>query len=101
MKIRLVWPAKDGHVAITYLFGTAFAHFTKRLMDWIYEEGFCDKATHNIDWVGFGGKLFGGGDSAMENYEQLKLTVEKFTTSKTKAELLQGALERGLLIAPV
>ncbi|MGE0820534.1 MAG: CaiB/BaiF CoA transferase family protein [Candidatus Binatia bacterium] len=99
MKIRLVWPAKDGYVAITFLFGTAFAHFTRRLMDWVYEEGLCDEATRNTDWVGFGGVLFSG--KGFEEYERLKLILEEFTKRKTKAELLQGALERGLVMAPI
>jgi len=100
LQIRLLWPAKDGYVAITYLFGTAFGHFTKRLMDWIYEEGMCDDAIHDMDWVGFGGALFAGGE-AIARFEQLKQIVEDFTKTKTKAELLQGALERMLLIAPI
>jgi crotonobetainyl-CoA:carnitine CoA-transferase CaiB-like acyl-CoA transferase len=101
LHIRLLWPTKDnGYVAITYLFGTAFGHFTKRLMDWIYEEGLCDDATHDMDWVGFGGALFAGGE-AIATFERLKLIVEDFTKTKTKAELLQGALDRTLLIAPV
>ena len=99
LKIRLVWPAQDGHVAITFLFGTAFAPFTKRLMDWIYEEGLCDEATRNTDWVGFGGVLFSG--KGLEEYERLKLIVEEFTKTKTKAELLQGALDRRLVMAPI
>ena len=100
LPIRLVWPAKDGHVAITYLFGSAFAHFTKRLMDWIYEEGLCDEQTQQTDWVAYGGYLFSG-PQAIEDYKRLTQIVEDFTTTKTKAELLQGALERGLLVAPV
>ncbi|HXG19146.1 MAG TPA: CaiB/BaiF CoA-transferase family protein [Methylomirabilota bacterium] len=100
LNIRLLWPAKDGYVAITYLFGTAFGHFTKRLMDWIYEEGLCDENTHNMDWVRFGGELFAGG-AAIATFERLKLIVEDFTKTKTKAELLQGALQRTLLIAPI
>lgn len=100
INIRLLWPAKDGYVAITYLFGTAFGHFTKRLMDWIHEEGMCDDETHAMDWVRFGGELFAGGE-AIAKFERLKQIVEDFTTTKTKAELLQGALERTLLIAPI
>jgi crotonobetainyl-CoA:carnitine CoA-transferase CaiB-like acyl-CoA transferase len=100
LNIRLLWPTKDGYVAITYLFGTAFGHFTKRLMDWMYEEGRCDEETHNMDWIQFGGALFAGGE-AITTYERLKLLLEAFTKTKTKAELLQGALERTLLIAPV
>ena len=101
LEIRLLWPAKDGHVSIAYLFGSAFAHFTKRLMDWIYEEGFCDKEVQQMDWVDMGGGLFGGDPKTIEDYERLKLIVEDFTKTKTKAELFQNALDRGLLVAPV
>ena len=99
--IRLIWPAKDGHVAITYLFGSAVAHFTQRFMNWICEEGICDAATRDTDWVGYGAYLFGGSQEAIDDYMGLTRIVEKFTTTKTKAELLEGALDRGLLIAPI
>ena len=39
LEVQLFWPCKDGHVAITYLFGAAIGPFTARLMEWIYEEG--------------------------------------------------------------
>jgi len=99
LQVRLVWPAKDGHVAITFLFGTAFAHFTRRLINWVHEEGLCDQATRDTDWVTFGGRLFSG--TALEEYEKLKLILENFTKTKTKAELLEGALARGLVMAPI
>lgn len=70
-------------------------------MNWICEEGFCDEATRDQDWVGYGGYLFGGSDEAIEDYLGLTKIVEQFTLTKTKAELLQGALDRGLLIAPI
>lgn len=100
LPVRLVWPAKDGHVAITYLFGSAFGHFTGRLMDWIYEEGMCDEKTHDTDWIDYGGYLFSGPE-AIEDYKRLTHIVENFTLTKTKAELLQGALDRTLLVAPI
>src|SRR5262249_15346033 len=99
LNIRLVWPAKDGYVAITFLFGTAFGHFTKRLMNWLYEEGVCDEATCNTDWLTFGAQLFSG--EGLQEYERLKDVLENFTKTKTKAELLQGALDRGLIMAPI
>ncbi len=100
LAVRLIWPAKDGYVSIAYLFGSAIGPFTRRLMQWIYEAGFCDEATRNRDWIAFG-SLFFGDPEAIAEYERLKQVVEDFTTSKTKAELLQGALERVLLIAPI
>ncbi len=100
LKIRLIWPTKDGYVSIAYLFGSAIGPFTRRLMQWIYEEGCCDEATRDKDWIAFG-SLFLGESEAIAEYERLKQVVEDFTLSKTKAELLQGALERALLIAPI
>jgi len=100
LAVRLIWPAKDGYVSIAYLFGSAIGPFTRRLMQWIYEEGFCDEATRDKDWIAFG-SLFFGDPEAIAEYERLKQVVEDFTASKTKAGLLQGALERVLLIAPI
>ena len=38
VQIKLVWEAKDGHVAITFFFGDMVGPYTRRLMEWIYEE---------------------------------------------------------------
>lgn len=100
LTLRLVWPAKDGYVAITFLFGSAVGPFTRRLMAYIYEEGFCDAATRDRDWIAYGDALLTG-QEPVEGYEQLARVVEEFTRSKAKAELLQAALERKLLIAPI
>jgi len=98
--VRLVWPAQDGYVGILYLFGAALGPFTRRLMEWIYEEGFCDQATRDKNWLEYTELLFTGQEPLAE-YERLKLVVEAFTRTKTKAELFHAALARGLLIAPI
>ncbi|MBM4255226.1 MAG: CoA transferase [Deltaproteobacteria bacterium] len=100
VNVRLVWPAKDGYVSIGFLFGSAIGHFTKRLMQWVWEEGFCDEATRDKDWVAFGA-IFLGDPEALKEYDRLVGIVERFSASKTKDELLQEALKRALLIAPV
>src|SRR5262245_66297272 len=69
-------------------------------MEWVCEEGFCDVATRDKDWVALGSLFFGEPDAVAE-YERLKQIVENFTKSKTKAELLAAALKRVLLIAPI
>jgi len=97
---RQVWPARDGHVVLVLWFGPALALPTQRLMQCIFEHGFCDEATRDRDWLTYDARLISGAVAA-EEYEQLKLIVERFTRSLTKAELLKLALERALLIAPV
>ena len=100
MKMRWVFPAKDGYVAVSLLFGSAAGPMTRRLMECIHEEGGCDEATRDKDWIGYTELVFSGKEP-VEEYERVKEVVAGFTATKTKAELLQAALERGLLIAPV
>ena len=87
-------------MGILYLFGAALGPFTRRLMEWIYEEGFCDEATRDKNWLVYTELLFTGQEPIAE-YERLKLVVETFTRTKTKAALFGAALARGLLIAPI
>jgi crotonobetainyl-CoA:carnitine CoA-transferase CaiB-like acyl-CoA transferase len=98
--LKQVYAAKDGHVAITFLFGNAMGPFTRRLVQWMYEEGFCDEATRDIDWIGYGDLLMKG-EVPHQTFDDVKATLERFTRTKTKAELFQAALDRSLLIAPI
>ncbi len=100
LEIPLVWPASDGYVAMTFLFGTALGVFTTKLMRFICEGGFCDEATRDKDWIGYGEQLFSGAEPLSE-FERVKEVVRNFTRSYTKNELLQLAVERGFLITPV
>src|SRR5215469_629183 len=97
---RQVWPARDGYVVLVLWFGPALALPTQRLMQCIFEHGFCDEATRDRDWLTYDARLISG-EVPSEEYDALKMTVERFTRSLTKAELLKLALERALLIAPV
>lgn len=99
-EIPLVWPASDGYIAMTFLFGSAIGPFTSRLMRFICEQGFCDEATRDKDWIAYGEQLFSGVEP-MTEFERVKEVARTFTRSRTKAELLQLAVERGFLITPV
>jgi crotonobetainyl-CoA:carnitine CoA-transferase CaiB-like acyl-CoA transferase len=100
VRIRLLYPAKDGFVSIAFLFGATIGPGTARLMRVIHERGFCDAATCNKDWIGYAEQLTSGAEP-LEEFERVKQVVEQFTRSMTKDELLQLAVERNLLIAPV
>ena len=47
----------DGYVSITLLFGTMIGPFSRRLMEWVHEEGHCDAAMRDWDWDAFGLRL--------------------------------------------
>jgi crotonobetainyl-CoA:carnitine CoA-transferase CaiB-like acyl-CoA transferase len=100
LNARFVYPARDGFVAITFLFGSAIGPFARRIMEYVHDEGFCDAATRDKDWLAYGELLLRGREPLAE-FERVKACIEACTRSKTKAELLEAALERGLLIAPV
>jgi crotonobetainyl-CoA:carnitine CoA-transferase CaiB-like acyl-CoA transferase len=100
IEIPLVWPASDGYVAMTFLFGSALGVFTTKLMRYICEQSFCDEATRDKDWIAYGEQLFSGAEPLSE-FERVKELVRNFTRSRTKAELLELAVERGFLITPV
>jgi crotonobetainyl-CoA:carnitine CoA-transferase CaiB-like acyl-CoA transferase len=100
LRIPFVWKAKDGYVSLTFLFGSALGPFSRRLMEYLCEQGFCDEATRDKDWIGYL-ELLMSGKEPIEEWERVRRTLERFTESHTKAELLALAIDKGFLIAPV
>jgi crotonobetainyl-CoA:carnitine CoA-transferase CaiB-like acyl-CoA transferase len=66
----------------------------------MYEEGACDAAQRDEDWVGYGARLLGGRVSE-EEHEGNMGAIERFMRTKTKAELLEAAFARRLLVVPL
>ena len=50
--LQFVYPARDGYVSITLLFGTMIGPFSRRLMEWVHEEGHCSAEMLAWDWDG-------------------------------------------------
>lgn len=100
IRLRVVYPAKDGYVSFTHVFGTAIGPATARMMSLVHEAGFCDEATAGKDWVQYGMAL-GDGSETLDDFERIKGCIAAFTASRTKDELFALALERRLLLAPV
>jgi crotonobetainyl-CoA:carnitine CoA-transferase CaiB-like acyl-CoA transferase len=100
LRLPLVWRAKDGYVTLGFFFGRQLGVFSQRLMNYFYEIGICDAATRDKDWIGYGGLLFSG-QEPMAEYERVIGLIAEFAAGRTKAELLEVALARGLLIAPI
>jgi crotonobetainyl-CoA:carnitine CoA-transferase CaiB-like acyl-CoA transferase len=99
LPIPLVWKVADGHVSITFLFG-AIGPFSRRLMEWICEEGGCDEATRDKDWINYQA-LIVGGQEPVEEYLRVLKVIGAFVATRTKGELLEQAMKRRLLIVPV
>ncbi len=100
LRVPLVWNAKDGQITFVFLFGTALGPFTRKFVDYLYDQGACDQAMRDTDWIGYGAELLSG-RLPMEDYDRRKALIAEFFRHKTKAELFEAARERTLLIAPV
>jgi crotonobetainyl-CoA:carnitine CoA-transferase CaiB-like acyl-CoA transferase len=99
IQLRFSYPARDGHVSITHLFGNAFGPASKRLMEVVCEHGFCDERLRDKDWRAIAA-LIGRGAEPVATHERAKDAIAAWTASKTKAELLEIAMKRRLLVAP-
>ena len=100
LEIQLFWPCKDGHVAVTYLFGAAIGPFTDRLMQYALEEGYCDQQTRDKDWLNYTNMILTGQEPLSEYFRCCEV-VGALCADKTKAELFAVAQERRLLLVPV
>lgn len=100
IRIRLVYPCKDGYVNVTFLFGPALGPFTTRLFQWMYEKGFVDEATRDVDWIGYGALILTG-EASLSDLERYSEAIERFTRAHTKEELYRAAFERRILIVPL
>jgi len=98
--IRTVYPAADGFVSITFMFGEMLGPYSQRLMNWVHEEGFCDESTRDQNWVDFFTMIYSG-QADPEDLYRAQDAIAEFTATKTKAQLMAGNHERRLLIAPV
>ncbi|MDP6374435.1 MAG: CoA transferase [Pseudomonadales bacterium] len=94
LPFQLTWPCRDGFVAITLLFGHAFVEPNRRLFHWVHEAGFCSREEVERDW-----EL----PVLMEQplpYLELCRKIEAFTLTRTRDELFEEGLSRGIYIAP-
>jgi len=97
LNVRFIYACKDGHV-VHWPGGGAQAGIvtsTKRLMKWANEEGMCLELK-DVDWSQF--------DALSITQEELDYQtgiIGGFLRTKTKAELLERAVQESLLIAPV
>ena len=98
--LRWTYPCADGEVVITVAFGAMIGPMFQRFMDWMCEEGACDEATRDKDWVDFALHIQQGTET-LEELARVMDLIADFAADRTKAEFLKESLERGLLVTPV
>jgi len=96
--IRLlhVWPCQDGFIIWRYSFGAAGGRRSLPLTEWMEEEGMADDFIKGFDWDTFDLRK-----ANQETIDHLTEATIKFFMSHTKAELLDGAVKRRVMLYPV
>ena len=101
LRVPLVWNAKDGQITFVFLFGTALGPFTRKFVDYLYEQGACDQAMRDTDWVGYGAELLSG-RVPMHDYDRRKTSYRGILPPENQGGAIRSCDEqRTLLIAPV
>lgn len=97
MKLRMIWPCKDGFVCL-FLMGGAHGGVTKssvKLTEWALNEGMAQELK-SFDWSNL--------DASTVSQEEVDFysdAIGRFLLTKTKKELHEGAVARGIILVPV
>ena len=97
---KLIWEAADGYISLTFLFGSGIGPFSRRLFQWMYDEGACSEADRDLDWIGLGAEFISG-QRPLSEWDRLMGVVGAFLKTRTRDELFAEAQSRSLLIVPV
>ena len=99
---RILFRCKDGFVALTVGGGALAGAMMKALVAWMAAEGLAPEFMRERDWHQWDNAyLIGAGARGQEDIDRVSEAIAAFTATRTKAELYEAALTRGLLIAPV
>ena len=100
LQVRWVYPAADGYVVVSLLFGPMGGPFTTRFIEFMHREGMAREETLKRDYVDFGLKIQSG-EYTLDDFAEIMDEIAAFTATKTKAELAAAASELALLVVPV
>jgi crotonobetainyl-CoA:carnitine CoA-transferase CaiB-like acyl-CoA transferase len=96
IRSKRIWPCKDGYVLWFYWGGVRENHLNIPLVKWMDSEGMADDFLRNFNW-----ETFDWNTTTQDIVDNLERSTAKFFLSHTKSELLKGALEYGVVLAPV
>lgn len=99
---RIIFPCLDGFVALIASGGTIGAAAMEALTAWMDEEGTAPAFMRERNWQAWdSAHLLGAGERGQAELDEVEVAVARFFEGKTKEALYEGALKRGILLAPV
>jgi benzylsuccinate CoA-transferase BbsE subunit len=96
VRLKLVWEASDGFIMYMMYTGAFGADECHRLVGWLDEHGMADDYLKSIDWANYEWRT-----QTSEDANRVQDYFARFYRTLTKAELLEQALKRRIMIQPV
>jgi crotonobetainyl-CoA:carnitine CoA-transferase CaiB-like acyl-CoA transferase len=96
VKLRMTWPAKDGHIMYLIYVGAFGAEEDKRLTQWAVDEGVADDFLKGIDWYNLDWRT-----KTYEDGEKIQDYFMRMWEKMPKAEIVTEAVKRGVQIESI
>ena len=93
---RLIWQCKDGYINFTTYGGVTGVTSNRALVNWMNSDGVKDEYLNGIDW-----DKYDIAKSTDEQFARIEAPLNRFFMKHTRAELFEGAIERGIMLYPV
>ncbi|MBI4560405.1 MAG: CoA transferase, partial [Candidatus Rokubacteria bacterium] len=102
LRRRMIFPCRDGFVVLIAAGGAVGGRMLEALTAWMAEERMAPEFLRGRDWKSWDASyLLAAGAKGQAEIDLVTDAVAAFVRRKTKAELYDGAVARGLLLAPV
>ena len=95
LKMRLLWPCKDGYVTFAIMGGKLGAKSNQTISRWIVEAGMAPEFFSQIDWANLD-----IAKQTQEEQDRIEAVVADYFAKFTKAEIYQRANAEGVLLCP-
>jgi crotonobetainyl-CoA:carnitine CoA-transferase CaiB-like acyl-CoA transferase len=93
--VRYVWTCKDGSVCFAITGGARFGQSQRAIIEWMDSEGVASDYLKQIDW-----SSVDWGSITQEIRDSFEGPVSNFFKQKTKAEIFEESIKRGIVLFP-
>lgn len=96
IRIRIVWRVKDGYIYLMLRGGDLGARENPKIVAWMDEEGLADDYIKSVRWAEHDWRNY-----TQNEVDRIEKYFARFFMTKTKAEIIEGALKRGIILQPI
>jgi benzylsuccinate CoA-transferase BbsE subunit len=96
ISIPRIYQCKDGAVNFFPFVEVGFLPSTMAMTEWVVSEGMASEALKEVDW-----KTFDWQTVTQDTVDEITQSLRRFFITHTKAELWEGAQERGIQLYPL